>query len=35
MKTETGCFFQSSIDLRGILEGDFRHLLVVLDAYIE
>jgi hypothetical protein len=35
MKTETGCFGQSSIDLRGILERDFRHLLVVLDAYVE
>ena len=35
MKTETDGSCQSSIDLRGILEADFRRLLVVLDAYVE
>jgi len=29
MKTETGRFCQSSIDLKAILKGDFRYCLVV------
>ncbi len=35
MKTETGCFGQSSIDLESILRADFRHMLVGLDAYVK